>query len=607
MKARARRCLALLLLIGSPAVSAQSGGDHPEIAAGVSAVLERISKTLSPQARVALTPDEVVALLTPEERSLFAAGFLRFRLDRPARLYVAYDSAAGETPFWLAGAGFVRAAELDFIVDEEDPYVVWTREVAAGAVGLGVPSFSGQMKPYVVLVAAQAGDGPVGISGLREDVDVISAAPGARPFLDDDDAFRTLPDRLAGLPVIRSYERWELVSRIVGYFRETPYPSGATPDHLQLTWQDDPATGVTVQWRSRAAQEEGLLWLAPKAAFFAQGDRVVQRHRAVSSLRQARPIVNDEATRLHRVRLRGLLPATEYLYAVSVDGGRHFTAPRRFRTAAPAGSEPYSFIYLGDPQNGLDQWGQLIRQANFRFPEARFYLIAGDLIDHGNAQDEWDTFFHESSPVFDGRAVLPAVGNHDSHGGHPTLYLQQFALPDNGSEELDPGRTYHLRYQDLLVVVMDSNYSLIPPATQTAWLDRVLGESDARWKVVVYHHPFYASHPVRDNAPLREAWGGIFDRHQVDIAFQGHDHAYMRTVPMRGHRPAAEGEHGTIYLVAVSGTKMYEQSLPAFAAFGITDTRSFQHIRVSPEGRLQYEAISAEGEVIDRFELYKNP
>jgi hypothetical protein len=309
---------------------------------------------------------------------------------------------------------------------------------------------------------------------------------------------------------------------------------------------------------------------------------------------------------LHRVRLDGLQPDTRYVYAISTDGGEHFGELREFRTAPSDDQAPYAFVYLGDPQNGLDQWGELLRQSAFRFPQARFYTIAGDLIDKGTHRDNWVQFLHEGSPVFAERAMVPAIGNHDSHGGHPTLYLQQFALPDNGTPQLDPGRTYYLQYQDLLLVVMDSNYDLIDPDTQTEWLDRVLGESDARWKTVIYHHPLYASHPSRDNFPLRESWLPIFDRHGVDIAFQGHDHAYMRTVPMRAGEPAAEDEHGTIYLVAVSGTKMYEQALPDFAAFGATDTRTYQVIEVDPAaGTLHYRALASDGREIDSFSLHK--
>ncbi|MBG7616116.1 metallophosphoesterase family protein [Brevundimonas sp. BAL450] len=575
---------------------------HAALEGYVSDILDRMVREMGPDERLALTPETAAAFLNAEERERLSTGFARFTVDRPARLFVAFDSTWGETPFWLADLGFQRRADLDFVVDVEDPFHVWEKAVPAGEVNLGVPSLSGEMKPYVVFAAPAGGEGTVVITPLIPGADVQIAREDGAPYVDDNDWFNALPAELDGLPVLRSFESWEFVSRMVGFFRATDYPSSATPDHLQLTWQDDPRTGVTVQWRTDETVDESLLWLAP-AGDDGAGRMLTSRADALTS----RQIVNDPDIRLHRVRLDDLTPATDYEYAVSADNGQTWTQRRRFRTAADAGAEPYAFVYLGDPQNGLDEWGDLIRQSDGRFPEARFYMIAGDLIDHGTERDNWDQFFHEGSTVFDRTPVVPALGNHDSHGGHPTLYLQQFALPANGAETLDPGRTYHVTYQDLLVVVMDSNYDLVEPELQVDWLDRVLGESDARWKVVIYHHPFYASRPGRDNYPLRDAWGPIFDRHNVDIAFQGHDHAYMRTVPMRGHEPAAEGEHGTVYLVAVSGTKMYEQGLPDFAAFGAVNTRTYQIIQVDPvAGTLTYRAIDTDGGVIDSFDLSKD-
>ena len=575
---------------------------HAALEAQVSDILDRLVASMEPEALVALTPETALAALTEEERAYLSTAFVRFAIDRPARIYVAHEANWGETPYWLEDLGFSRRADLDFLVDGEDDYQVWARLYEAGEVHLGIPTLSGEQKPYVVFAAPADGGQAVEITPLVEGTDVVVAAIGTELFLDDDDHVTTLPAELTGLPVLRSYESWEFVSRMVGFFRLTAYPSSQEPDHIIQTWQGDPRGEITIQWRTRAGTaSDAVLWFAAE-----NEDESVSYARAETVRLSSRQIVNDPAIDLHRVRLTGLEPGTGYAFGVSADGGGRWSQTRTFRTAGEPGSETWQFAYLGDPQNGLDEWGDLIRQGFARFPHIRFWMIAGDLIDKGTERDNWDQFFEEGSSVFDRSVVVPAIGNHDSHGGHPTIYLNHFALPDNGSEHLDPGRTYHLTYQDMLIVVMDSNYDLIEPETQTEWLDRVLGESDARWKVVIYHHPFYASRPGRDNQPLRDAWGPIFDRHNVDIAFQGHDHAYMRTVPMRNHRPAEPGEHGTIYLVAVSGTKMYEQELRDFVAFGTTNERTYQIIEMdSAAGTLSYRAINADGVEIDAFALEK--
>ncbi|MGY6661301.1 MAG: fibronectin type III domain-containing protein [Glycocaulis sp.] len=581
---------------------APDASPHAALETQVSDILDRFVAELAPDALVELTPETALAFLTGEERSYLSTAFVHFSIDRPARIYVAYDGMYGERPFWLEDLGFERREDIDFIVDSEDPYEVWQREYHAGEIRLGIPSFSGELKPYVVFAAPLDGGEAIEITPLVDGTDVQIAAEGGEPFIDDNDYFNALPAELDGLPVLRSYESWEFVSRMVGFFRTTNYPSSGQPDHIIQTWQGDPREEITIQWRTSAdAASDPVLWYAPE-----NETESVSYARAETVTLRSRQIVNDPAVDFHRVRLTGLEPGARYAFGVSANGGENWSEVRHFHTAAEPGAQSWQFAYLGDPQNGLDEWGDLIRQGYERFPEIRFWMIAGDLIDKGTERDNWDQFFQEGSSVFDRSAVVPAIGNHDSHGGHPTLYLQQFALPDNGSEHLDPGRTYHLTYQDMLIVVMDSNYDLIEPETQTEWLDRVLGESNARWKVVIYHHPFYASRPGRDNQPLRDAWGPIFDRHNVDIAFQGHDHAYMRTVPMRDHRPAEPGEHGTIYLVAVSGTKMYEQELRDFVAFGTTNERTYQIIEMdSAAGTLSYRAINADGVEIDAFALEK--
>ncbi len=239
---------------------------HAALEGYVSDILDRMVREMGPDERLALTPETAAAFLNAEERERLSTGFARFTVDRPARLFVAFDSTWGETPFWLADLGFQRRADLDFVVDVEDPFHVWEKAVPAGEVNLGVPSLSGEMKPYVVFAAPAGGEGTVVITPLIPGADVQIAREDGAPYVDDNDWFNALPAELDGLPVLRSFESWEFVSRMVGFFRATDYPSSATPDHLQLTWQDDPRTGVTVQWRTDETVDESLLWLAPAGA-----------------------------------------------------------------------------------------------------------------------------------------------------------------------------------------------------------------------------------------------------------------------------------------------------------------------------------------------------
>ena len=56
------------------------------------------------------------------------------------------------------------------------------------------------------------------------------------------------------------------------------------------------------------------------------------------------------------------------------------------------------------------------------------------------------------------------------------------------------------------------------------------------------------------DAGLRDVWGPVFDRYQVDLVISGHVHAYERTHPIRGGRVAARVPSGGVVDPATQGT-----------------------------------------------------
>ncbi len=198
---------------------------------------------------------------------------------------------------------------------------------------------------------------------------------------------------------------------------------------------------------------------------------------------------------------------------------------------------------------------------------------------------------------------MPAIGNHECQGGHPTLYLSLFHLPTNGPQFVEPERAYSFEYSNALFVVLDSNEDA---QKQAPWLDAQLTNSKAVWKFVMFHHPIYSSAKSRDNNKIREAWLPIFDKHHVDMVLQGHDHAYLRTYPMKEDKRVGSAKEGTIYVVAVSGTKMYEQGIFDYTEKGFTNTSTFQILDVQISGdRLLYRSYDLDGRPVDEFEIKK--
>ena len=264
---------------------------------------------------------------------------------------------------------------------------------------------------------------------------------------------------------------------------------------------------------------------------------------------------------------------------------------------------------MGDAQTGLQDWGRRLFTAYRRHPGIEFILLAGDLVDRGNERTNWDHFFLRSEEIFERIPVMPCVGNHEYLDQGPRLYRSFFALPRNGPASVDTGLVYHFETGNAFFAVLDSTLAVSDPEAarrQAEWLDAVLTQSRAAWKFVMFHHPVYPSHPCRDNPELRRAWVPIFDKHHVDLVLQGHDHAYLRTYPMRGDIPQATAGEGTVYLVSVAGDKFYDQVPREYIEVGLTGTPTYQTIEIDDvENRLTYRAWTDSGEIVDRLVITK--
>ncbi|MAF11277.1 hypothetical protein CMK11_12570 [Candidatus Poribacteria bacterium] len=532
---------------------------------------------------------------------MLASEHLSFTVSTAATVYVIHDAGLGDDPYWLADGQFAKT-DMSVVIDG-DTFDVWSKEFDAGFVGLGVNSLQGGYEHYAVAVKAIDANATLAVADLYPAYNEVgSAAIGVQPFVERDDEIESLPDALAGATLIRTSRDDRNDGQLLNVFRFTDYPATGFPDQVVLTWSEDPKTTVTVQWRTSVGVTQGVVAYARRRDHNSFTPATPATVPAETVRLETPETVNDPVSNRHTAVLRGLEPGTAYVYTVG-DGTEAATTEIAEFTTAPDGVVPFSFVYMGDAQNGLDRWGSLVHDAFRERPDAAFYVMAGDLVNRGNDRDDWDSFFHNAAGIYDRRVLVPAIGNHENQGGHPTLYLDNFTLPQNGPEGVEPERAYSFTYSNALFVILDSN---IDPAGQTEWLDARLAESDATWKFMVYHHPAYSSKPNRDNRSLRTLWGAIFDKYHVDMALQGHDHAYLRTHPMHAEARVDTPAEGTVYIVSVSGTKMYDQDDPDYEAFGMTNTATYQVLDIRISGNhLVYRAYDTKGDLRDELVIEK--
>jgi hypothetical protein len=207
------------------------------------------------------------------------------------------------------------------------------------------------------------------------------------------------------------------------------------------------------------------------------------------------------------------------------------------------------------------------------------------------------------APLRDRRAV-PGQSQLSAH------WRTQFAFPTHGPAGLEE-TVYFLDYQGARIISLNS---MEQQAEQAAWLRRVLTDNPQRWTILTFHHPIFSPARDRDNPQLRELWKPIFDEFRVDLVLTGHDHTYARggqlaatvgtdNVPT-GYQQAYDPEIGTVYVVSVSGPKMYALGDSDWAVRVAEDTQLYQIITVTP-GELRFEARTATNRLYDQFTLRK--
>jgi len=397
-------------------------------------------------------------------------------------------------------------------------------------------------------------------------------------------------------------------SPTAGAAKSPPKTDLPRPERIILTWSQDPARSLAVSWRTAGpvpSPRGQILVASANPEIFKKPDAFRTVPATISEVDTDR----GERVLYHTVEFTGLEPGTQYAYRVGTKG-----AWSEWNHCTTASLEPktFQFIYLGDAQNQLDSlWPRAIRTAFRTAPRARFVLHAGDLVNWSRSDREWEQWFTASGWLHRVIPCVAAAGNHEytlpekgEKCGHLTpLWRPQFAFPLNGIEGLEE-TNYVFDFQGLRMVVLDSNRKI---EEQARWLERVLGKNPARWTTVTCHHPIYSTARGRDNPELRKSWATLFDRFRVDLVLQGHDHSYGRLLARTRDRRTRSRASGTVYVVSVSGPKMYPVNPVAAKIMQRVgaDRQLFQVITVERD-RLQYRCFTVTGELFDEFTLEKN-
>ncbi len=288
----------------------------------------------------------------------------------------------------------------------------------------------------------------------------------------------------------------------------------------------------------------------------------------------------------------GWRPGTTYYYGVGHDGfdpasPAHGSTVGSFRTA-PANPEKFVSTAFGDQgvsSAALANDKVLLRQ------NPAFHLHAGDICyadgtGSGKKSDGFDPGVLEPVPQADRTGgEVGAVDGDDRQPRHGGLVIRldgyggqaaRFSLPDSGFDPRTAPGVYSFTYGNVGVVALDANDVSYEDGRQPGLLgraaDEVAGQEAGELRssaavdfiVLFFHHCAYSTSAHASDGGVRAAWLPLFDKHQVDLVINGHNHVYQRTdavkkgavgraVPVGGSTDPTRD--GIVYVTAGGGGK----------------------------------------------------
>lgn len=176
-----------------------------------------------------------------------------------------------------------------------------------------------------------------------------------------------------------------------------------------------------------------------------------------------------------------------------------------------------AIVIYGDSRSGHSVHDAIVR--TIIETEAKAVVHTGDLVNDGASAADWTTFNNITWEMVESTAFYPALGNHDLP---PELFFDSFELPNNE-------RWYSVEVDGLHFVVLDSNSEITPGSEQYEWLDSELSRVADDFAAVVFHHPVLSTGYHGDELGLAPILVPLFERYDVELVLNGHDHDYERS------------------------------------------------------------------------------
>ncbi len=319
--------------------------------------------------------------------------------------------------------------------------------------------------------------------------------------------------------------------------------------YVYLTWEhENTSAHITVNYHSRLNYDLAQVLYSTRPQYGVVSNyefRTTGETRKLDGLNRA----------FHNVTINNLQANTTYYFVVG-DMKTGFSKEYKFQTI-PKDSSQVRFVTGGD-MGTKDSLEDMLRLAAKTDPH--FVAIGGD-VSYANAKlknykrwDKWLQMWTRSMVTTDGKLIpmVLAIGNHEVNifarkkikkaPFYFTLFKQTPKLKSY----------FYKKFGDhTIIYFLDTGHVSYYGGNQKKWMKKTMNTfKTIRNQFAVYHVPLYPSHRSY-NGPQsmlgRINWINVFDKFNLDLAFENHDHTFKVTHPLKGGKIVNHGE-GRIYL-----------------------------------------------------------
>lgn len=342
-------------------------------------------------------------------------------------------------------------------------------------------------------------------------------------------------------------------------FRKEPYlifPGVA--DEMQVLWQLQTTTPCTLDWGTDTTYSLGSVVTAQYGT-----------------------------DHQHAHTLTGLAAGGHYVYRVRSGVSRTGS----FRAAPLPDAHRLKFLAYGDTRSYPADYNAVAAQIRAHVQADPDYqtiaLLAGDLVNNGNVEADWDTqFFPAAYADINGfHANVPTQAARGNHEGAAVLYAKYFPYP------YVMGRAWSFDYGPAHFVIVDQYIDYGPGSAQLQWIEDDLAATAKPWRFLCYHEPGWSAAGGHSNEiPVQDYLHPLCLEYGVQITFAGHNHYYARAV--------VDGVHH----VTTGGGGAPLRTPDPGQPYIVTATEAYHFCKIEIDGdQLNYEVISSDGDILDSF------